>query len=314
MNNESLKKILDKEKLIVLNHIERNTIMNKLNICQNNNIPKKTIKKNIPNRNSNLSETNLTYKNKKETLNDNLSLEIKMKRIIILYSSLNNISKETIFIKRANIYNNIYNSKNKKIFYHVLFLIFLFIVPIFSQINVTKENRNLNSYASEITIKINGIGNQSIISSSSYTLCPNEIYINDTKVGENICSVHLSNQETIIRMVWFNKLTYCDYMFRGLLNIKEIDLSKFDSSNVYSTYGMFMDCSSLEYINLTNFNTLKVTIMISMFQRCRKLKSLDITSFNTSRVTNMYHIFEDCNSLTSLDLSHFNTTLVQDLG
>ena len=312
MNNISLKERANKEKITVLSHITINPILNKPNISKNNDISTKNSRKNTSNKNSNWIEKYLTYKKKKETLNEKSDIDIKMKKNISFSFASNNISKETIFFKK----DNRYNLKNRKVFCFILFLLFKCIVPIFSQINIIKENRKFYSYVSEITIKINGIGNQSIISSSYslYSVYPNEVYINDTKVGENICFVNLSYHETIVRMVWFNKLGTCERMFSGLSNIKEVDLSKFDSSNIVSTYAMFMDCSSLEYINFTNFNTSKVSNMISMFQRCRKLKTLDITCFNTSSVTNMYHIFENCNSLTSLDLSHFNTTLVVDLG
>ena len=50
-------------------------------------------------------------------------------------------------------------------------------------------------------------------------------------------------------------------MFEYQSNITMIDLSKFDSSNVESTYGMFYLCKNLEYINFTNFNASKVTDM-----------------------------------------------------
>ena len=50
-------------------------------------------------------------------------------------------------------------------------------------------------------------------------------------------------------------------MFSGLVNIKEIDLSEFDSSNVISMSHMFYDCQNLEKINLGNIDTSNVEKM-----------------------------------------------------
>ena len=72
----------------------------------------------------------------------------------------------------------------------------------------------------------------------------------------------------------------------------------------------FENCSNLTSLNLSNFNTLNVYRMWDMFNGCKSLKYLNISSFNTSKVTDMESMFESCSSLDSLDLSHFNTTKV----
>ena len=226
-------------------------------------------------------------------------------------------SEEILYIhnEQRKIINYPKNIYIIRIIFISLYFIFISIFPIKSQTKEIYPKRKLNSNYSEITIKIKGTGIQTLISQNyTYINCPNEAYINETKVAENNCPIILTNPETEIRMVWFEKLTTCEGMFYGLSNITEIDLSKFDSSSVRNTQYMFYDCLSLESLNLANFDTSKVNNMLGMFQNCRKLKSLDISNFNTSLVTNMQHIFENCNLITSLDLSHFNTTLVQDLG
>ena len=103
-------------------------------------------------------------------------------------------------------------------------------------------------------------------------------------------------------------------MFYNISNIKEIDLSKFDSSNVVNTGGMFQYCNSLDSINFKNFATPKVITMHQMFDNCTKLKLLDISNFNTSKVTNMNGLFQKCESLISLNLSNFNTSNVVNMG
>ena len=280
-----------------------------------------------------IETNNLTFKiesdiSKEKTTNINMinkknGEQEKKKESQINFSDRGSMNekKSKLFLYDYNIKKNIitykkYFLKNRII---ILFIYFTFLCSTISIISQTKEiypKRKLNSQYSEIKIKIKGIGNQRLINNyyNYYIPCPNETYINETKVAENQCSLLLTNPETVIKMIFYKKLTTCEGMFYGLSNITEIDLSKFDSSSVISTYYMFYNCYSLEILNLTNFNTSKVYIMIGMFQNCRKLKSLDISNFDTSSVENMYHIFENCNLITSLDLSNFNTTLVRDLG
>ena len=45
-------------------------------------------------------------------------------------------------------------------------------------------------------------------------------------------------------MKWDNKLTSCTSMFKGLENIIEVDLTKFDSSDVKMMDHMFNGCTN----------------------------------------------------------------------
>ena len=95
--------------------------------------------------------------------------------------------------------------------------------------------------------------------------------------------------------------------------LKNIDVSKLDTSQMTDMNGMFSNCSQLTSLDLSNFDTSKVTDMGFMFKGCSRLTALDVSKFNTSNVTNMRSIFERCSSLTSLDLSNFNTSNVTDM-
>ena len=92
--------------------------------------------------------------------------------------------------------------------------------------------------------------------------------------------------------------------------LKTLDLSDFDTSQVTSMLEAFYQCSNLTSIDLTNVNTSNVTNMTRMFFYCSGLTSLDVSSFNTSNVTDMSGMFSCCYGLTSLDLSNFNTSNV----
>lgn len=105
----------------------------------------------------------------------------------------------------------------------------------------------------------------------------------------------------------------CRNMFGGCYNLKELDLSNFDTSNIEDMYGMFEGCESLKELDLSNFDTGKVEDMSYMFNGCSALSHLDLSNFDTSNVRNMKYMFRCCCALRSLDLSNFNTSNVRNM-
>ena len=103
-------------------------------------------------------------------------------------------------------------------------------------------------------------------------------------------------------------------MFSGMSNLTALDLSNFDTSKVTDMGYMFTGVSSLTSLNITNFNTSKVTNMSSMFHGMSSLTALNLSNFNTSQVTDMGDMFYSTPNLTSLDLSNFNTSKVTDMS
>ena len=98
-------------------------------------------------------------------------------------------------------------------------------------------------------------------------------------------------------------------------NIRTLDLSDFDTSEVTNMEAMFnWWCSKLTNLDVSNFDTSSVTNMKNMFKWCSSLTSLDVSNFDTSSVTNMESMFNWCSSLTSLDVSNFNTSKVTAIG
>ena len=96
--------------------------------------------------------------------------------------------------------------------------------------------------------------------------------------------------------------------------LKTLDLSEFDTSQVISMIEAFFQCNKLEEINLTNVDTSNVTDMSMMFCICSNLTSLDVSNFDTSNVTNMDYMFDLCSNLTSIDLSGFETTKLTSIN
>ena len=111
-------------------------------------------------------------------------------------------------------------------------------------------------------------------------------------------------------------ITDMSYMFYICQNLKTLDLSMFNTSNVETMASMFdmYAVSSLVSIDLSSFDTSQVTDMSSMFNGCINLTSLDVSGFDTSSVTTMYYMFSGCESLTSLDLSNFDTSKVTNMS
>ncbi len=63
---------------------------------------------------------------------------------------------------------------------------------------------------------------------------------------------------------------------------------------------MFWNCISLKDINVSNFNTQNVWDMSFMFYRCQSVERLDLSNFNTSNVINMSMMFEGTLSLNNI--------------
>ena len=218
-------------------------------------------------------------------------------------------------IKLIYFKNKIFRFKTKinfiKIFLYILFFE-LSNEKLFSKLNLI----------SEITITINGAGNQAILSDDTYCFgtltpfsdIPTQILVNGIPQNYSGKIVYnLTNQINIITMIWNYTLSNCNLMFSGLINITKFDFSKFDSSNVTDMKCMFSGYTSLKSLNLTSFNTSLVNDMSAMFSGCRSLETIDLSSFVTSSVYNMQQMFRFCNSLKSLDLSNFDTSNVNDM-
>ena len=170
---------------------------------------------------------------------------------------------------------------------------------------------------SNITLKIKGKGYNKIFSSyegfQNYYY-PSEIYINGNKQKNINHTYYFNDTHNYVELIWNNGINNSDYIFYKCLNITEIDLSNFNTSQVTSMNHMFDGCASLTSINLSYINTQNITLIGYMFYNCISLTSLDLYYFNISYVTNMDYMFYNCNSLTSLDLSKFNTTKVTSMS
>lgn len=86
-------------------------------------------------------------------------------------------------------------------------------------------------------------------------------------------------------------------------NLKEIDLTNLDTSDVTDFSGMFEGCTALEKVNLSKIDTSKAKEMGGMFYDCSSLASIDLSGLNTSSVKSMMDMFDNCTNLKEVNMS-----------
>ena len=99
------------------------------------------------------------------------------------------------------------------------------------------------------------------------------------------------------------------------------DLRNIDTSKITSMSYLFVGCSNLKTLNLSNWNVSNVTDMSNMFglhhgmyrtqPACKSLTALDLSGWNTSSVSDMSQMFEGCSKL-SVDCSNWNVSKVSN--
>ena len=147
----------------------------------------------------------------------------------------------------------------------------------------------------------------------AFYINPSKVFINGIYKESCIRTCDLSLGINNVTLEFDDIINRCDFMFSGLSNITEIDLSNFDSSKVVNMSNMFSYCTKLKKINLWNINTTLVKEMKNLFKNCESLKSIDLSYFDTSSVTNMNYMFQNCKTIKSINASSFNTLNVEDM-
>ena len=92
-------------------------------------------------------------------------------------------------------------------------------------------------------------------------------------------------------------------IFSDFSQIKEIDLSKIDASEVYCLDGMFKGCKNLESIDMSSFYTPGLSLMMDTFKDCTKLKKINLTTLKSKCLWRVEGMFANCTSLEEVNLS-----------
>ena len=169
----------------------------------------------------------------------------------------------------------------------------------------------ISNQKQEINLIVKGPGTINFVSKSFYKE-PSEYIINGSSTECIDRTYNFSNEINNVTIKFDSPIETCQNMFKDITNIIEIDLSKFDFSNITNMGYMFSGCTKLEKINFGKINTSSVKAMPYLFHSCNSLTSIDLLNFNTSSVNDMQYMFSCCSSLLSLNLSNFDTTKVLD--
>ena len=85
-------------------------------------------------------------------------------------------------------------------------------------------------------------------------------------------------------------------MFSWCKKLKNLDVKKFNTTNVETMSSMCFECKNLTYLDIKNFNFTKVTILNCMFYNCSNLEILYIKNFNIQD-KDIYKIFDGCTKI-----------------
>ena len=144
--------------------------------------------------------------------------------------------------KRKNYVNNnillLVQNKLPNYFRKYISLLILYIIIFINYTIILCEfnNRNLLFKLSEVTLKTNITGTIRILSLSFFQKYrPYKIYINGeekNEINNEYILEHQNNDINVIKISWDISMDTSVSMFKGCYNITEIDLSKFETSNI----------------------------------------------------------------------------------
>ena len=111
-----------------------------------------------------------------------------------------------------------------------------------------------------------------------------------------------------------NKLINISFMFYECLNLTKIHgIEYLNTSKVKNMGSLFRKCHNLKSLNLSSFNTSNVENMELMFYNTERIEQIyGIENFDTSKVENMNMMFSYCNRLKHLDISNFKLNAIKN--
>ena len=106
----------------------------------------------------------------------------------------------------------------------------------------------------------------------------------------------LQGPDANLNIIDVSKITDMSYLFE--LDVRNIDISKWDVSRVKNMRSMFVSCT-LFNSDLSKWDVSGVEDMMDMFYNCKSFNS-DLSKWNVSQVTGVYGMFNRCASLKKL--------------
>lgn len=93
------------------------------------------------------------------------------------------------------------------------------------------------------------------------------------------------------------------FSFSSQRNIKYIDISNWDTSNVEDMYAMFIGCDTLIEIKLADLCVNNVENMSNMFAGCKSLETINLSKWNVGACQNFENMFTNCKKLKNLNIN-----------
>ena len=165
-----------------------------------------------------------------------------------------NEEKERYKKRKKKIINNNIIINNNYIMKALIMIKSIIIINIFLKAKNNIFNICYYQY-SKITLKVKGIGEKQIFGSNFQGInYLNQVYINGNEVDMKANKYIFNQTENLVELIWDDNINNTRYMFKGCINITEINLSNFNTSLVEDMGYMFYDCRSLTSLDLSNFN------------------------------------------------------------
>lgn len=109
-----------------------------------------------------------------------------------------------------------------------------------------------------------------------------------------------------------SKIKYFDKMFSNCQSLAFLDVNNWDMISGCSLNGMF-SYSGITDIDLSKWDTSNISNLSNLFFNCRKLKQIDLHTWNTKSVSTCYWLFRGCSSLEFINIDGWNTCNVYDM-
>ena len=108
------------------------------------------------------------------------------------------------------------------------------------------------------------------------------------------------------------------FLFSHCSGLTSLDLSSFETKNVYNMEAMFYDCSSLESLDLSMFDMSNVRLMSGMFNKCSSLTTLDLSNWNLlndeePKPTYEGYTFHGCSKLKTVYMRNCPQTTIDNI-
>ena len=223
-------------------------------------------------------------------------------------------------IKISNKYNIVERKFPKKklilisgIITSIILIISVFLIIYFygfKEQSTTKKGENINRIKATYTVNSGEelqLLNPNILSTSQYKITLKEKKQSLRQLDSILDAKSKFDFSGDISVIidFNNSLNSLESLFENTTQLKQINLTDLDMSEITNMDSMFSGCSSLENIIFDGVDTRKVKSMNYLFKNCKNLKAIDMSPINSQNVDNMSAVFSGCENINSVNISTF---------